>query len=321
MVETGPFRGQYRDKIVRLQRHFNRIDVVQPIRVFIDPKSALVALLMPTPRMRVGGDESAEDPASDDQPGAVLVKFSPVLLSEDLVQIKPAKRPGSSPRESLTLGKFSVERSKISSIASYPDNALVYTDYVYELAAPLAFGGDDVTDARAITASVQHSFIKVPDNGYNPRFDDYRVGFFTDRVTDLTSRDPAPYRDVINRWNLVKKNPDQAISEPVEPITWGLENTTPLEFREMITKAALSWNSAFEVAGFRNAIVVKQQPDDADWDNAIFATTCCAGIIAAPPPAATVHLSQSADWSNHRADHARVRLFDQSPANSRLTPA
>ena len=34
----------------------------------------------------------------------------------------------------------------------------------------------------------------------------------------------------------------------------------------MITKAALSWNSAFEVAGFRNAIVVKQQPDDADWD-------------------------------------------------------
>ena len=103
------------------------------------------------------------------------------------------------------MGKFSAARSRISSIASYPDNAMVYTDYVYELAAPLAFGGDDVTDARAITASVQHSFIKVPDNGYNPRFDDYRVGFFTDRVTDLTSRDPAPYRDVINRWNLVKK--------------------------------------------------------------------------------------------------------------------
>ena len=92
-------------------------------------------------------------------------------------------------------------------MASYPDNALVHTDYVYELAAPLVFGGDDVTDARAIMASVQHSFIKLPDNGYQPRLDDYRVGYFTDRVTDLTSRDPAPYRDVINRWNLVKKNP------------------------------------------------------------------------------------------------------------------
>ena len=34
----------------------------------------------------------------------------------------------------------------------------------------------------------------------------------------------------------------------------------------MITAAALSWNVAFEKAGFSNAIVVKQQPDDADWD-------------------------------------------------------
>ena len=270
VVETGLFRGQYRDnKIVKLQRHFNRIDIVQPnTRFYFDPKSALsrAADANAPDAVLAVMEIVAEDPASDDQPGAVLVKFSPVLLSEDLVQIKPAKRPGSSPGEFLTLGKFSAERSKISSIASYPDNALVYTDYVYELAAPLAFGGDDVTDARAITASVQHSFIKVPDNGYNPRFDDYRVGFFTNRVTDLTSRDPAPYRDVINRWNLVKKSPDQAISEPVEPIAWWLENTTPLEFREMITKAALSWNSAFEAAGFRNAIVVKQQPDDADWD-------------------------------------------------------
>ena len=270
VVETGLFRGQYRDnKMIKLQRHFNRIDILQPnTRFYFDPRSALsrAADANAPDAVLAVMEIVAEDPASDDQPGAVLVKFSPVLLSEDLVQIKPAKRPGSSPGESLTLGKFSSERSRISSIASYPDNAMVYTDYVYELAAPLAFGGDDVTDARAITASVQHSFIKVPDNGYNPRFDDYRVGFFTDRVTDLTSRDPAPYRDVINRWNLVKKNPDQAISEPVEPITWWLENTTPLEFREMITKAALSWNSAFEVAGFRNAIVVKQQPDDADWD-------------------------------------------------------
>ena len=270
VVETGLFRGQYRDnKMIKLQRHFNRIDILQPnTRFYFDPRSALsrAADANAPDAVLAVMEIVAEDPASDDQPGAVLAKFSPVLLSEDLVQIKPSKRPGSSPGESLTLGKFSAERSKISSIASYPDNSMVYTDYVYELAAPVAFGGDDVTDARAITASVQHSFIKVPDNGYNPRFDDYRVGFFTDRVTDLTSRDPAPYRDVINRWNLVKKTPDQAISEPVEPITWWLENTTPLEFREMITKAALSWNSAFEGAGFRNAIVVKQQPDDADWD-------------------------------------------------------
>lgn len=270
VVETGLFRGQYRDnKIIKLQRHFNRIDIVQPnTRFYFDPQSPLsrAADANAPDAVLAVLEIVAEDLPQDDTSGAVLVKFSPALLSENLVQIKPAKRPGAERGKDLTLGKFSVERSKISSMASYPDNALVHTDYVYELAAPLVFGGDDVTDARAIMASVQHSFIKLPDNGYQPRLDDYRVGYFTDRVTDLTSRDPAPYRDVINRWNLVKKNPDQAISEPVEPITWWLENTTPLEFREMITKAALSWNTAFQAAGFRNAIVVKQQPDDADWD-------------------------------------------------------
>ena len=55
------------------------------------------------------------------------------------------------------------------------------------------------------------------------------------------------------------------VSDPVEPIVWWLENTTPLEFRDIITRAALSWNSV-RSGGFSNAIVVKQQPDDADWD-------------------------------------------------------
>ncbi len=34
----------------------------------------------------------------------------------------------------------------------------------------------------------------------------------------------------------------------------------------MIRDAVLAWNIAFEKAGFSNAIVVKVQPDDADWD-------------------------------------------------------
>ena len=57
-----------------------------------------------------------------------------------------------------------------------------------------------------------------------------------------------------------------AVSEPVEPIVWWIENTTPLEWRDIIRDATLAWNSSFEKAGFRNAIVVKVQPDDADWD-------------------------------------------------------
>jgi hypothetical protein len=71
---------------------------------------------------------------------------------------------------------------------------------------------------------------------------------------------------MIHRWKLVKKNPEAAISEPVTPITWWIENTTPLEWRATIKEGVLAWNVAFEKAGFKNAMAVKVQPDNADWD-------------------------------------------------------
>jgi len=93
-----------------------------------------------------------------------------------------------------------------------------------------------------------------------------RIGYFTDQVTDLTSPSPTPYRDLIHRWDLVKKDKNAVLSEPVEPIVWWIENTTPRQLRDTIRNAALAWNEAFEAAGFKNALVVKEQPDDADWD-------------------------------------------------------
>ena len=56
------------------------------------------------------------------------------------------------------------------------------------------------------------------------------------------------------------------IRDRVEPITWWIENSTPHEWRETIKDGVLAWNEAFENAGFKNALEVKIQPDDADWD-------------------------------------------------------
>ena len=43
-----------------------------------------------------------------------------------------------------------------------------------------------------------------------------------------------------------KKDPNAAISEPVTPITWWIENTTPITWRETIKEGVLAWNKAFE---------------------------------------------------------------------------
>jgi len=63
----------------------------------------------------------------------------------------------------------------------------------------------------------------MPDEDYEVRMDDPRVGFFITQVNDQTATTTTNYRDMINRWKLQKKNPDQALSEPVKPITGGLK--------------------------------------------------------------------------------------------------
>ena len=141
-------------------------------------------------------------------------------------------------------------------------------DLAYDNPAPFNGGGKDITDARYVRVRMQHSFIEIPKNDYRPRKDDARVGYFMQERNDQTSKKVLPYQDMINRWNLKKKDPNAALSEPVEPIVWWVENTTPVEYRDAIVEAGLKWNEAFEKAGFKNAVVMKIMPDNADWDPA-----------------------------------------------------
>ena len=140
------------------------------------------------------------------------------------------------------------------------------TEYVYYNPSYTSRGSDAVTDARNVSIQVFHSLIEMPDDNFEVRYADPRTGFFTTETNDMTSTKTTNYRDMINKWRLVKKNPDLELSQPVKPITWWIENSTPLEWRETIKNAVLQWNIAFEKAGFIDAIEVKVQPDDAEWD-------------------------------------------------------
>ena len=108
----------------------------------------------------------------------------------------------------------------------------------------------------------------MPENDFRSRRDDPRVGYFSQFINDQTSISNVPYKDIIHRWYLKKKDPNAAVSEPVEPIVYWIENTTPVEYRQIIMDAGLKWNEAFEKAGFKNAVKMKIMPDDANWDPA-----------------------------------------------------
>lgn len=114
---------------------------------------------------------------------------------------------------------------------------------------------------------VNYLVFELKDTGYKPRLADPRVGYF---LVDHQTYDDDSTQDNINRfilrWNFEKQDPKAKLSPPKKAFVWWLDNAIPVEYRDAIRDGILWWNKAFEKIGFKDAIVVKQMPDDADWD-------------------------------------------------------
>ena len=262
VLDAGFFRGSYRgSKVISFNKHYERVEVIaENTSFYFDEDNALSNASGANINRPVIISEKIE--ASSEENNSILISGDAVFLSEKFQMVKPPSRPG---MKSL-LGGLSKDKTKIKKINNYPENSEITVTYVYENKNPQRGGSNAVTDLRNISVNYQHSILEMPENDYTPRRDDPRVGYFMTQVQDMTSFSATPYRDMIHRWNLVKKDPNAAISEPVEPIVYWIENTTPKELRPIIKDGVERWNIAFEKAGFRNAVVVKEQPDDAEWD-------------------------------------------------------
>ena len=259
-MNKGSFRGS---KIFKIRKYYNKIEfVAQNSALYFDPENPLSrsAEANVSHAILFSGKIVAGSPEEK----KYLIEADGLFLKDHLGVINRTAQ--NKDPKAFKLGNLSSSKTKYVDIRNYENNSDVIVEYVFDNKKPNPVDSDAITDTRFVTTQVQHSFIAVPDNGYTPRYDDPRVGYFLTEVTDMTTKDVIPYRDLIHRWHLVKKNPDAALSDPVEPITWWIENTTPYEFRETIKKGVLAWNKAFEKAGFTNAMAVKVQPDSAEWD-------------------------------------------------------
>lgn len=265
VTEAGAFRGAYRgSSIFNIKKHFNKIEFVAPNTSFYFDENNAISK---SARANISDAiiASTKILASDEKKGEYLIDANTLFISEAFTRIKAPNFPKSSPF-AFKLGRFDKNKSKINNIKNYPENTNLKTEYVYNNPSVLNQGSRAIKDGRYISIKVFHTFMNVPENNYQTRMDDPRVGYFLTTTNDMTSTETVNYRDFIHRWKLIKKNPELAISEPVKPITWWIENSTPKEFIETIKEGVLAWNEAFEKAGFKNAMVVKVQPDDATWD-------------------------------------------------------
>jgi hypothetical protein len=124
-------------------------------------------------------------------------------------------------------------------------------------------------DIRSLFLVFNYNFAKLPDEPMRPRLADDRIGYFLAPRMDYTNETAlTPKVNYVQRWRLEKKDPAAALSEVKQPIVFWLDRNLPEKYRPTIAAGVLEWNKAFERIGFKNAVQVKIQPDDADFDTA-----------------------------------------------------
>ncbi len=151
--------------------------------------------------------------------------------------------------------------SAIDTVKAFPENIVIRTIYRLMRKSPVD------RSPKNVPWAVSFSLSDLPETNYRPRIGDPRVGYFTLNFEDLT--DASKYDPNVNyimRWNLEKADPSSALSLPKKPIVFYIDNAVPQEYRAAVRKGMLMYNEAFEALGIKDAIQVKQMPDDADWD-------------------------------------------------------
>lgn len=172
----------------------------------------------------------------------------------------------SSDRKKFKLGNQMQDLSYIDTIKTYPINLEIATLRTYVMGPTSAVPASEA--AGQVTLSLNTSIVKLPDDVMQPRLADERVGYFTKGYTRFRDYGKTEREQVISRYKLVPKNKKAylsgKLSEPEQQIVYYIDPSTPKKWVPYLKAGIEDWNKAFEAAGFKNAIVAKEWPDDPD---------------------------------------------------------
>ncbi len=204
---------------------------------------------------------------------------------------------------------FDARHSSIASVRGKPDEVVIetlnhYTSPTIAVPQPPAPGATTppgpqprtpagLPDVRSLFMGVQFSIGALPAVPMAPRRADPRLGHFASTVSDFSNDlERTPRQRLVNRWRLEKKDPAAELSEPVKPITYWLDRNIPFEYRDAIAEGILEWNKAFERIGFKNAVVARVQPDDADFETLDYGVASVRWMTNARPSFGAIGPSQ-----------------------------
>ena len=170
-------------------------------------------------------------------------------------------------------GSFKIDESRSAiytpKTKSFPDNTEIDATLTFVGKSKGRILGTVAPNADAITVHGHHSFIRLPDDGYQPLPYDARAGYIhsgeATLVYDYASPIDAPIKSAFaRRHRLEKVDPTAEMSEAVEPIIYWVDSGAPEPVKSALIEGALWWNQAFEAAGYKDAFQVKVLPPEAD---------------------------------------------------------
>ncbi len=193
--------------------------------------------------------------------GRILVDYTDFLLS-DIHRISARlsqRKQGSYKADKKRSGVY-LPRSK-----SFVDNTELEALVTFAGSKPGEFVRQVTPDPISISVHLHHSFIRLPDDDYQPRRFHPYSGFWSVGYQDYAVPiEQGLTQRFIPRHRLKKKDPTAQRSEPAEPIVYYLDPGTPEPVKSALIEGAKWWNDAFEAIGYINAFQVKEMPLDAD---------------------------------------------------------
>lgn len=166
-------------------------------------------------------------------------------------------------------GNFSLDKSRsafyLDNTKAYPENVEVESMLTFTSSNPGRLVNSVAATGGSVTLRQHHSLVKLPDDDFAVRYADPRIGTNGPTIQDYsTAIDEDLQVRLVARHRLQKKDPNAAMSEPVEPIIYYVDSGTPEPIKSALIEGASWWNDAYEAAGFINAFQVMELPAGAD---------------------------------------------------------
>lgn len=170
-------------------------------------------------------------------------------------------------RTTFKLGAMQDDRTNIDTIKAFPINIEIQSTRTYTATPSLI----RASQTGFVTIGLNTSLVMLPQSPMRKRIWDERIGYFVDRFTLFSDKQQKTEKEAfIARYNLVPKDKKKyakgILTEPEKQIVYYIDPATPKQWVPYLIAGINDWNVAFEAAGFKNAIIGKEWPEDKSMD-------------------------------------------------------